>query len=99
MNKLKIQSENSLYDAAELFKIFSDSTRIKILYCLIDKDLNVNEIVKEVKMNQSAVSHQLRILKASKLIKSKKVGRNVNYALADKHVYNILAQGIEHSEE
>ncbi|MDO4940944.1 MAG: metalloregulator ArsR/SmtB family transcription factor [Erysipelotrichaceae bacterium] len=97
MKKVK---EETLYDAAELFKVFGDSTRIRILYSLIDnKEKNVNEIAKELGMNQSAISHQLRILKNSKLIKNKRKGKMVCYSLNDEHVYNIIAQGIEHTEE
>lgn len=99
MKTLNIKKDNSLYDTAELFKVFSDSTRVRILFTLLNDELSVNEIVKILNMNQSAISHQLRILKNSKLIKNRKDGKLVYYSLADKHVYNILAQGIEHIEE
>lgn len=91
--------ENILYDVAELFKNFADSTRIRILYSLIEKERRVNEIAELLNMNQSAISHQLRILKNSKLIKSRREGKTIFYSLDDDHVYNILAQGIEHIEE
>ncbi|MBQ6478853.1 MAG: helix-turn-helix transcriptional regulator [Erysipelotrichaceae bacterium] len=91
--------DNTLYDVAELFKNFSDSTRIRILYCLIEKERSVTEIAELLNMNQSAISHQLRILKNSKLIKNRREGKTVYYSLADDHVYNIISQGIEHVEE
>ncbi|MBQ6333645.1 MAG: helix-turn-helix transcriptional regulator [Erysipelotrichaceae bacterium] len=91
--------ENTLYDVAELFKNFADSTRIRILYCLIEKERSVSEICELLNMNQSAISHQLRILKNSKLIKNRRQGKTIFYSLADDHVYNIIAQGIEHVEE
>lgn len=99
MKNLKIKSNNTLFDTADLFKMFSDSTRVRILYTLIDKEKSVSEIVNDLNMNQSAISHQLSLLKASKLIKNRKDGKIVYYSLADEHVLNILSQGIEHSEE
>ena len=99
MKTLNIKTESTLYDTSELFKVFSDYSRVKILFTLLDNELSVNEITAILEMNQSAVSHQLSILKKSKLIKARKEGKYVFYSLADKHVYNILAQGIEHTEE
>lgn len=98
MIKKKID-ENTLIDVAELFKYFSDSTRIRILYSLIEKERSVNEIAEQLNMNQSAISHQLRILKNSKLIKNRRDGKTIYYSLDDDHVYNIIAQGIEHVKE
>ena len=92
-------NENILYDVAELFKNFSDSTRIRILYCLIDNERNVSEIANLLNMNQSAISHQLRILKNSKLIKNRRDGKTIYYSLNDDHVRNIISQGIEHVQE
>jgi len=92
-------TENTLYDVAELFKNFSDSTRIRILYCLIEKERSVTEIASLLNMNQSAISHQLKILKNSKLIRNRREGKTIYYALDDDHVYNIIAQGIEHVQE
>ena len=97
--KVTIRSEDTLYDAAELFKIFGDSTRIRILYFLLDGEKSVNDIAESLNMTLSAISHQLRILKGSDLIKNRRSGKNVYYTLADDHVFNILAQGIEHVEE
>lgn len=92
-------NENTLYDVAELFKNFSDSTRIRILYCLIDNERSVSEIANLLNMNQSAISHQLRILKNSKLIKNRRDGKTIYYSLDDDHVHNIISQGIEHVQE
>lgn len=91
--------EKELYELAELFKIFGDSTRIKILYALFNGEKNVGEIADSLDMNQSAISHQLKILKTSKLVKSRREGRTVMYALADEHVKIIIAMGQEHIEE
>ena len=91
--------ENTLYDTAELFKNFSDSTRIRILYCLFEKERSVTEIADLLKMNQSAISHQLRFLKNSKLVKNRRDGKTIYYSLDDDHVYNIISQGIEHIQE
>ena len=88
--------EELLYDLADLFKIFSDTTRIKILFSLVKGELCVADISEAVGSTQSAVSHQLRILKQSRLIKFRREGRNIMYALADDHVYTMLAQGMEH---
>ena len=92
-------SENELSDLAELFKIFGDSTRIKILFALFHGDKNVTEICEMLEMNQSAVSHQLKILRTSKLISSRRDGKAVIYGRADDHVKTIIAMGKEHIEE
>ncbi len=92
-------NENTLYDVAELFKNFSDSTRIRILYCLFEKERSVTEISELLQMNQSAISHQLRFLKNSKLVKNRRSGKTIYYSLDDDHVYNIILQGIEHVSE
>lgn len=92
-------TENELYDTAELFKVFADSTRIRILYALFEEERSVNEIANLLNMNQSAISHQLKILKNSKLIKNRRNGKTIYYSLNDKHVYNIINQGIEHIQE
>ena len=91
--------ENTLYDVAELFKNFSDSTRIRILDLLIDKERSVSEIAELLNMNQSAISHQLRLLKNSKLVRNRREGKTIYYSLADDHVLNIISQGIEHVNE
>ena len=91
--------ENELYDLAELFKVFGDSTRIRILYALFEHEVNVNDIAEQLNMTASAVSHQLRILKQNKLIKSRREGKQIYYSLADDHVKTIMAMGMEHIEE
>ncbi len=91
--------ETELYDLAELFKIFSDSSRIRILFVLFEAEVCVCDIAKMLNMSQSAVSHQLRILKQSKLVKNRREGKSVFYSLADDHVRTIIAQGREHIEE
>jgi Predicted transcriptional regulators len=91
--------EEVLYDLAELFKVFGDTTRIKILYALLESEMCVNDIAEQLNMTQSAISHQLRILKQSKLIKYRRDGKQMYYSLADDHVRMILDQGITHIEE
>lgn len=88
--------ENELYDLAELFKVFGDSTRIRILFVLFQAEVCVCDLAEELKMTQSAVSHQLKILKQSKLVKSRREGKQIFYSLADEHVKTIIAQGREH---
>ncbi len=88
-----------LYDLAELYKIFGDSTRIKILYALLESELCVCDLSEVLSISQSAVSHQLRTLKQSKLVKFRREGKTVFYSLADEHVFRILNQGMEHISE
>ena len=92
-------SEDSLCDLAELLKVFGDSTRIKILYDLFEGEKNVTEICQDLEMNQSAISHQLKILRTARLVSGKRVGKSILYSLADEHVKTIIAMGIEHIEE
>ncbi len=91
--------EEELYDLAELFKVFGDSTRIKILYVLLEAEVCVCDLAAALNMTQSAVSHQLRILKQNKLVKSRREGKSIFYSLADGHVRTIIDQGREHIEE
>lgn len=91
--------EDTLYNLSELFKIFGDSTRIKILYVLFESEMCVCDIAQLLQMTQSAISHQLRALKQSKLVSSRREGKTVFYALADSHVRTILDQGMEHVSE
>ncbi len=91
--------EEILYDLAELFKLFGDSTRIKILYVLSEAEMCVCDIAQLLGLTQSAVSHQLRALKQSKLVKYRREGKTVFYSLADGHVQTILSQGMEHIAE
>ncbi len=91
--------EEILYDLAELFKLFADSTRIKILYVLSEAEMCVCDIAQLLGLTQSAVSHQLRALKQSKLVKYRREGKTVFYSLADGHVQTILSQGMDHIAE
>lgn len=92
-------SEEYLYDLAELFKVFGDSARIKILYALFQGELCVGDIATILNMSQSSVSHQLRILKDSKLVRYRREGKMIFYALDDDHVRTILSMGMDHVEE
>ncbi len=94
--RASLPPDEQLYDLAELFKIFGDSTRVKILYALLESELCVCDIAKLMEVTQSAVSHQLRVLKNSKLVKFRREGKTVYYSLADDHVIHVLAQGMEH---
>lgn len=95
----EMPSIEKLYDLAELFKIFGDSTRIRILFVLFEHEVNVTDLSEALEMNQSAISHQLKILKQSKLIKSRRDGKQIFYSLADDHVATIIKMGVEHIEE
>ena len=92
-------AEEYLYDLAELFKVFGDSTRIRILFVLFEAEVCVCDLAEALGMTQSAISHQLRILKQNKLVKSRREGKSIFYSLADGHVRTIIAQGREHIEE
>ena len=94
-----LPDETELYDLAELFKVFGDSTRIRILYVLFEAEVCVCDLAAALNMTQSAISHQLKILKQNRLIKSRREGKSVFYSLADDHVRAIIAQGQEHIEE
>lgn len=91
--------ELELYNLAELFKVFGDSTRIRILYVLFEAEVCVCDLAQALNMTQSAISHQLKILKQNRLVKSRREGKSVFYSLADGHVRTIIAQGREHIEE
>ena len=95
----KMPDEDELYDLAELFKVFGDSTRIRILFVLFEAEVCVCDIAETLHMTQSAISHQLRILKQSKLVKNRREGKSIFYSLADDHVRSIIAEGREHIEE
>ncbi|MDE6890219.1 MAG: metalloregulator ArsR/SmtB family transcription factor [Lachnospiraceae bacterium] len=95
----QMPEEDKLYDLAELFKVFGDSTRIRILYVLFEAEVCVCDLAEALNMTQSAISHQLKILKQSRLVKSRREGKSVFYSLADGHVRTIIAQGREHIEE
>lgn len=95
----RLPEENIIYDLAELFKMFGDSTRTKILSCLQIRDLYVGEIADILNMSVSAVSHQLRVLRGAKLVKGTKEGKEVKYSLDDDHVTHILECGLTHINE
>lgn len=95
----KMPEETELYDLAELFKVFGDSTRMRILFVLFEAEVCVCDLAEALNMTQSAISHQLRILKQNKLVKSRREGKSVFYSLADDHVRTIVDQGREHIEE
>ena len=95
----KLPCEENLMDLAELFKVFGDSTRIRILFVLFEAEVCVCDLAQALSMTQSAISHQLNILKRNKLVKSRREGKSVFYSLADAHVRTIVSQGMEHIEE
>ena len=94
-----LPGEDDLYDLAELFKVFGDSTRVKILYVLFESELCVCDISTVVNISAFAVSHQLKILKNAGLVKYRRDGKTVFYSLSDSHVTTILSQGLEHISE
>lgn len=96
---MKLLDDDKVIDLAELYKLFGDSTRIKIIHVLLDNELCVNEIAEQINATQSAVSHQLRLLKQAKLVKYRKEGQTIFYSLADDHVEKIFKIGREHIEE
>ena len=97
--KKKMVNEDVIFDMAELFKVFWDSTRMKIISALLQDELCVGEIAEITNSTQSAISHQLRVLKQAKLVKFKKVGKTVYYSLDDDHIYQIYKLVKEHIEE
>ena len=97
--KHKMPKEETLFDIAELFKVFGDSTRMKIICCLFQNQMCVCDIAQIINSTQSAVSHQLRVLKQAKLVKYRKEGKEVYYSLSDKHVEIIFNMALEHIKE
>ena len=95
----KMPDEDVLYDLAELFRVFGDSTRIKILYVLFESEMCVCDIAQLLGMKQSAISHQLKNLKQARLITSRREGKSIFYSLSDDHVRSMISQGLEHIEE
>ncbi len=91
--------ENKLYDLAELFKVFGDTTRIKIIWALFESEMCVCDIAYVLNMTQSAISHQLRVLKAARLVRYRKSGKTVYYSLDDSHIKQIFGMGMEHISE
>ncbi len=95
----QMPSEEEMYNLAELFKLFGDSTRVRILCALFEKELCVCQIADTLEMTQSAISHQLRVLKQGSLVRSRRDGKTIFYSLADDHVRTIINQGINHINE
>lgn len=97
--KMDMPPEETLYDLAEFFKVFGDSTRIRILYALFEAELCVGDMAKLLGLSQTACSHQLRVLKNNKLVRFRREGKVVYYSLSDDHVRSIIEKGMEHVEE
>lgn len=95
----KMPPEEELQDLADFFKVFGDATRLKILYVLLCSEMCVYDIAALLSMSQSAISHQLRVLKQMALVKNRREGKTIFYSLADGHIVNILSQGLDHIEE
>lgn len=95
----RMPEEDNLYDLAELFKVFGDSTRIKIIWALFESEMCVCDIASLLNMSQSAISHQLRVLKAARLVRSRKAGKVVYYSLNDEHIKQIFDMGMQHIME
>ncbi|MDD6024733.1 MAG: metalloregulator ArsR/SmtB family transcription factor [Oscillospiraceae bacterium] len=99
LEQVRLPGPEDVEAMAELFKLFGDPTRLKILCSLTQQELCVCDLAELIGMNQSAVSHQLRLLKQGRLVKSRREGKSIFYSLADSHVYTVLAQGMEHISE
>ncbi|MCR4610397.1 MAG: metalloregulator ArsR/SmtB family transcription factor [Lachnospiraceae bacterium] len=99
MDNINMPDEELLIDLADLYKVFGDYSRIRIMYVLLQQEVPVQKLADMLDMTQSAVSHQLKILKQNKLVKARREGKNIYYSLADHHVRNILDMGKEHLEE
>ena len=95
----KMPNDEAIFDLSELFKIFGDSTRMKILFVLFESEACTCDLAEVLKMTPSAISHQLKTLQRAKLVKSRREGRAVYYTLADAHVRTIISQGMEHIQE
>ena len=95
-NEKQELSEDTVFACADFFKVFGDSTRFRILYALKERELCAGDIAERVKMSASAVSHQLKVLRVSNFVKTRRDGKEIYYSLADEHVEQIIACGIEH---
>lgn len=96
---MKLHSKELMYGLSEFYKIFGDPTRLRILDVLVNGPMCVNDISEVLGMSQSAISHQLKNLRASNLVKTEKIGKNVNYSISDDHIKITLKYGIEHISE
>lgn len=92
----EMPSEETLKELADFYKVFGDATRVKILFVLLQAEMCVCDLAETLEMTQSAISHQLRVLKQMKLVKNRREGKTVYYSLADGHIQNIISQGMEH---
>ena len=99
IEKLRSLDDEGLYELAEFFRVFGDSTRIRILYSLLETELCVQDLAQVLGISQSAVSHQLQTLRTNRLVKYRREGKTVYYSLADNHIFSIISQGMEHLEE
>lgn len=99
INSIYLPDDEILYSIADLFKVFGDSTRVRILYVLFEDEVCVCDIAELLKMTQSAISHQLRILKQANLVKSRREGQTIYYSLKDNHIVTIFKQAFEHVSE
>ena len=97
--KYELPTDELISDLSDMFKIYGDMTRLKILYALFEEEMCVCAIAELIGMTQSAVSHQLSVLKRNKLVKSRREGKSVFYSLADDHVRTIISQGMNHVDE
>lgn len=97
--KQQLPSDEAVCDLADLFKVFGDTTRMRILFALLSSELCVCAISELLCMNQSAISHQLKVLKTARLVKNRREGKTIYYSLADDHVRTMIAQGFEHLSE
>lgn len=97
--KEKLPKDETLYDLAELFKVFGDSTRIKILCALFESEMCVCDLAVLLNVSQSAISHQLRVLKAARLVKFRRSGKIIYYSLEDEHIKHIFDEGLKHITE
>ena len=99
LDKIELPDDEHFFDLAEFFSVMGDSTRIKILYLLFEGEMCVCDISEKLNMSMSAISHQLRVLKNSRLVKYRKMGKSVLYSLDDDHIKTIINMGVEHIEE
>ena len=99
MVQKKMPEEERLKELADFYKVFADPTRIKILSVLLESEMCVCDLAEVLEMTQSAISHQLRVLKQMKLVKNRREGKTVYYSLADSHIQTIISQGMEHITE
>ena len=97
--KRRMPAEELMYGLADFYKVFGDATRVKILCVLLESEMCVRDLAELLGMTQSAISHQLRVLKQMKLVKNRREGKTVYYSLADRHIQAIISQGMEHIQE